>query len=90
MRPTREKVTGYRRYSASEAGPAQIVALLRRGNHPFSTIGAVLAEMRTTTDPERVRAELVGRERELHRRSLSRLRGSAALDVYLQRLTKTF
>ncbi|WP_151475764.1 MerR family transcriptional regulator [Streptomyces albicerus] len=90
LRPTRERGTRYRRYSASEARLAQVVALLRRGNHPFSTIGSVLAELRTTGNPERVRAELAGRERELHRRSLSRLRGSAALHAYLQRRTKTF
>ncbi|MGP4045855.1 MerR family transcriptional regulator [Streptomyces sp. 2A115] len=90
LRPTREKATGYRRYSASEARLAQVVALLRRGNHPFSTIGSVLAELRTSGNPERVRVELAGREREVHRRSLRRLAGSAALHVYLQRRTKTF
>lgn len=94
LRPMREKVTGYRLYSASEARLAQIVALLRRGHHPFSTIESVLAELRTTGSPERVRAELAGRERELHLRSRSRLKGSAALHAYLQGLaqqtTKTF
>lgn len=84
LRPTREKSTGYRRYSASEARLAQVVALLRRGNHPFSAIGSVLTELRTTGNPERVRTQLAGREREVHRRSLSRLRGSVALHVYLQ------
>ena len=90
LRPTRERVTGYRRYSASEARLAQIVALLRRGHHPFSTIESVLAELRTTGSPERVRAELAGRERELHLRSLGRLEGSAALHTYLAHLAKTF
>jgi hypothetical protein len=64
------------------------VALLRRGHHPFSTIESVLAELRTTGSPERVRAELAGRERELHLRSRSRLEGSAALHAYLQRLAQ--
>ncbi|MEU9875693.1 MerR family transcriptional regulator [Streptomyces phaeochromogenes] len=98
LRPTREKGTGYRLYSASEARLAQIVALLRRGHHPFPTIESVLAELRTTGSPERVRAELAGRERELHLRSRSRLEGSAALHAYLhayvhgypQGITKTF
>jgi len=89
LRPLREKSTGYRRYSASEARLAQVVALLRRGDHPFSAIGPVLTELRTGGSPERVRTELAGRERELHRRSLTRLRGSAALDAYLERLGKT-
>ncbi|MGW6013555.1 MerR family transcriptional regulator [Streptomyces sp. NPDC055210] len=89
LRPTRERSTGYRTYSASEARLARIVALLRRGEHPFSAIAPVLAELRTGGSPERVRAELAGRERELHRRSLTRLRGSAALDAYLERLGRT-
>ncbi|MCX4903135.1 MerR family transcriptional regulator [Streptomyces sp. NBC_00878] len=97
LRPTREKGTGYRRYSAFEARMARIVALSRRGHHPFSTIESVLAELRTTGSPERVRAELAGRERALHLRSRSRsrsgsgsgLEGSAALHAYLQRFTKT-
>ncbi|WP_338120040.1 MerR family transcriptional regulator [Streptomyces sporangiiformans] len=86
LRPMREKSTGYRLYSAAEARMAQVVALLRRGNHPFATIEAVLAELRTTGSPERVRLALAARERELHHRSLSRLRGSAALYAYLRRL----
>ncbi|MFD0307367.1 MerR family transcriptional regulator [Streptomyces sp. NPDC127119] len=89
LRPTRERSTGYRTYSASEARLARIVALLRRGGHPFSAIAPVLAELRAGGSPERVRAELAGRERELHRRSLTRLRGSAALDAYLERLGRT-
>ncbi|MCW8097220.1 MerR family transcriptional regulator [Streptomyces tauricus] len=88
LRPARERSTGYRTYSASEARLARIVALLRRGDHPFAAIGPVLAELRTGKNPDRVRAVLAGRERELHRRSLTRLRGSAALDAYLERLGK--
>jgi hypothetical protein len=42
--------------------------------------------LRTTGSPERVRAELARREQELHHRSLRRLRASAALYTYLQRL----
>lgn len=89
LRPTREKSTGYRTYSASEVRLARIVALLRRGEHPFTAIGSVLTELRTGGSPDRVRAELAGRERELRRRSLTRLRGSAALDAYLGRLGRT-
>lgn len=65
---------------------AQVVALLRRGNYPFPIVHAVLDELRSTGSPERVRAELARREQELHRRSLRRLRASAALYAYLQRL----
>jgi DNA-binding transcriptional MerR regulator len=89
LRPGREKITGYRVYDESELRKAQVVALLRRGNYPFPIVHAVLDEMRTTGSPERVRAELAKREQELHRRSLQRLRASAALYAYLQRLGLT-
>ncbi|MFG2054562.1 MerR family transcriptional regulator [Micromonospora sp. NPDC048930] len=83
VRPTREPGTGYRVYDAAELRAAQVVALLRRGGYPFEIVAAVLAEMRTTGRPERVRTELARREQDLHRRSLRRLRASAALHDYL-------
>jgi DNA-binding transcriptional MerR regulator len=89
LQPGRERITGYRAYDESELRKAQVVALLRRGNYPFPIVHAVLDEMRTTGSPERVRAELAKREQELHRRSLQRLRASAALYAYLQRLELT-
>jgi len=89
LRPGREKITGYRTYDESELRKAHIVALLRRGNYPFPIVHAVLDELRTTGSPERVRAELAKRGQELNRRSLQRLRASAALYTYLQRLELT-
>ncbi|GAA2070489.1 MerR family transcriptional regulator [Actinomadura alba] len=86
LRPGREKGTAYRVYDESELHKARIVALLRRGLYPFPIIQAVLDELRTTGSPERVRAELAKREQELHRRSMRRLRGSAALYAYLERV----
>jgi DNA-binding transcriptional MerR regulator len=86
LRPAREKVTGYRVYDESELRKAQVVALLRRGDYPFPIVHAVLDELRMTGSPERVRAELAKRGQELHRRSLQRLRASAALYGYLQRI----
>jgi DNA-binding transcriptional MerR regulator len=91
LRPAREPITGYRVYDESELRRAQVVALLRRGHYPFEIVHAVLDELRTTGSPERVRTELAKREQELHRRSLRRLRASAALYAYLERsgLTNT-
>jgi DNA-binding transcriptional MerR regulator len=89
LRPQRERYTGYRVYDETESRRAQVVALLRRGNYPFPIVHAVLDELRSTGSPERVRAELTRREQELHRRSLRRLRASAALYAYLQRLGLT-
>jgi len=86
LRPGREKVTGYRVYDDTELRVARVVALLRRGDYPFPIIHAVLDELRTTGNPERLRARLAERERDLHRRSLCRLRASAALHTYLASL----
>ncbi|WP_428965661.1 MerR family transcriptional regulator [Micromonospora fluostatini] len=83
LRPTRQPGTGYRVYDEAEVRAAQVVALLRRGSYPFDIVQAVLDELRSTGSPQRVRAELARREQELQRRSLHRLRGSAALYAYL-------
>ncbi|WBB69479.1 MerR family transcriptional regulator [Micromonospora sp. WMMD812] len=84
LRPARVPGTGYRVYDETEQRAAQVVALLRRGAYPFDIITAVLAEMRTTGSPQKVRAELARREQELYRRSLRRLLASAALHDYLR------
>ncbi|MFF8382423.1 MerR family transcriptional regulator [Streptomyces kanasensis] len=86
LRPDRDPATGYRVYSRGELRAAHVVALLRRGHHPLAAVRAVLDELRTTGDPGRVRAELDRRERDLSRRSLHRLRASAALHAYLEYL----
>ncbi|WP_234020913.1 MerR family transcriptional regulator [Streptomyces sp. 142MFCol3.1] len=83
LRPDREPATGYRVYSRTEVHAAQVVSLLRRGHYPLATIKAVLDELRSTKNPDRAVGELAGRARDLHRRSLHRLRASAALDDYL-------
>ena len=83
LRPAREPVTGYRVYDEAELRRAQVVALLRRAHYPFPIVQAVIDELRATGSPERVRAELAKREQDLHRRSLRRLRASAALYAYL-------
>ncbi|SCG55957.1 DNA-binding transcriptional regulator, MerR family [Micromonospora echinaurantiaca] len=84
LRPVRERGTRYRVYDEAELRAAQVVALLRRGAYPFDIIAAVLDELRSTGSPQRVRAELARREQDLHRRSLRRLGGSAALHDYLR------
>ncbi|ALC25093.1 MerR family transcriptional regulator [Streptomyces pristinaespiralis] len=89
LRPDREPGTGYRVYSRSELHVAQVVALLRRGHYPLATIHAVLGELRATGSPDRVLSELTARQRDLHRRSLHRLRASAALHAYLRYLGHT-
>lgn len=89
LRPDREPGTGYRVYSRTELHAAQVVALLRRGHYPLATIHVVLSELRATGSPDRVLSELNDRQRDLHRRSLHRLRASAALHAYLRHLGHT-
>ncbi|GAA3044332.1 MerR family transcriptional regulator [Streptomyces glomeratus] len=86
LSPDREPATGYRLYPRSEQIAAHVVALLRRGHHPLAAIAVVLEELRATGSPERVLEELTHRERDLHRRSLHRLKASAALYAYLRYL----
>ena len=86
LRPGRDPATGYRAYDEREVRAARVVALLRRGGYPFPIVRAVVEELRSTGSPERVRAELARREQQLRRRSLRRLRASAALYGYLERL----
>ncbi len=89
LRPRRERITEYRIYDESEVRTAHVVALLRRGHYPFPIVHAVVDELRSTGSPERVRAELAKREQDLQRRSLNRLRASAALYGYLEYLELT-
>jgi DNA-binding transcriptional MerR regulator len=86
LRPSRERVTGYRVYDDAEVRRARVVSLLRRGNYPIAIVRAVIDELRSTGSPERVRTELARREQDLNRRSLLRLRASAALYEYLSRV----
>ena len=86
LRPSRERVTGYRVYDDAELRRARVVALLRKGNYPIAIVRAVIDELRTTGSPHRVRTELARREQDLHRRSLLRLQASAALYEYLTRV----
>jgi DNA-binding transcriptional MerR regulator len=89
LRPGRDPATGYRVYDEPEVRTARVVALLRRGGYPFPIVQAAVNELRATGSPERVRAELARREQQLRRRSLQRLRASAALYAYLERLRLT-
>ena len=84
LRPAREPATGYRVYDTAEVRNARVVALLRRGGYPLPVVGAVLGELRSTGNPQRVQAELAKRDRELTTRSARRMSGTAALHAYLR------
>jgi DNA-binding transcriptional MerR regulator len=83
LRPGREQATGYRLYDAREVRKAQVLALLRRAHYPLPTVAAVMRELESTGNPQRLRAALDRRSHDLHRLSLLRLDGSAALHDYL-------
>jgi DNA-binding transcriptional MerR regulator len=83
LRPRRDAVTGYRVFDAAEQRTAHLVAVLRRGNHPFTIVEPVIGILRSTGDTGRALAELARRDEDLHRASVARLRGSAALLHYL-------
>jgi DNA-binding transcriptional MerR regulator len=86
LHPERQAGTGYRLYDETNVRAARVIALLRRGNYALSIVEAVMAELRTTGSPTRVRAELRRREQDLRVRSMRRLGASALLYQYLQRL----
>ncbi|MET8977810.1 MerR family transcriptional regulator [Streptomyces sp. NPDC004539] len=83
LRPVREPGTGYRRYPRAEVRAAQLVALLRRTHHRLDAVAPLLTALREHGDTDGLRAELALREADVHRRSLERLRASAALHAYL-------
>lgn len=83
LRPDRERGTGYRVYDAGEQRIARAVAVLRRGGCPLPMVRAVIAELRRSGNPERVRAALDERRHRLTARSLRRLDGTAAAHAYL-------
>ena len=85
LRPSRDRA-GYRAYDAAEQRVAHLIAVLRRGAYPFPIILAAIEALRATGDQARARAQLERRDRDLDRQSLDRLRGSAALLAYLDRL----
>ncbi|MFI6478795.1 MerR family transcriptional regulator [Nonomuraea sp. NPDC050663] len=84
LRPSRDRVTGYRVYDAHEVRKAQAVALLRRAHYPLPAVEAVMRELDSAGSPQRLRRELARRGEDLHRLSLLRLAGSAALYDYLR------
>lgn len=88
LRPGRDRATGYRVYDRTAARDAHLVRLLREGDFPMSIIRAALEEMHSSPDgrPDRVGTELGRRDRQLHRRSWSRLRADAALVDYLDHI----
>lgn len=83
LRPQRDAATGYRVFDAGEQRIAHLIAVLRRGGHPFAIVDAVLDILRSTGDTSRALLELARRDQALHRQSMARLRGSAALLGYL-------
>ena len=89
LRPERERATGYRVFDETELHRARIVAMLRQGDYPIPVVRSALDELRAGHTPACVHLELTAREQDLTDRSLRRLRASATLYAYLDRLGLT-
>lgn len=83
LRPQRDPGTGYRTYGPAEQRAAHLVAALRAGGFAFPIIEAAIATMRADGTLERALAHLSRRDDQVYRRSLRRLRATAALHAYL-------
>ena len=84
LQPTRARGTGYRQFDRTEQRTAHLVAVLRRGGFPFPIITDAVGVLRASGDPARALAALRRRDDDLHRTSVRRLRGSAAVSDYVQ------
>jgi DNA-binding transcriptional MerR regulator len=83
LQPQRDPTTGYRLYDPAEQRAAHLIAVLRGGGFAFGIIDDAIAAMRSSGSLERALAELSRRDEQVHRLSLRRLHGSAALHDYL-------
>ncbi|MGV9680736.1 MerR family transcriptional regulator [Nocardia sp. NPDC003482] len=88
LSPARESVSGYRTFDAADIRDAHVVAVLRRGNHPFDRIRPVLDGLRRTGSTAALHTALTRRRTELTARSLAMLDGSAQLRQYLSQRTE--
>ncbi|MFF0488065.1 MerR family transcriptional regulator [Nocardia sp. NPDC004068] len=88
LTPARESGTGYRTFDAADIRDAHVVAVLRRGAHPFDRIRAVLDGLRRTGSSAALHTALTRRRTELTARSLAMLDGSAQLRQYLSQRTE--
>lgn len=85
LRPSRAPASGYRIFDPAEQRIAHLVAVLRRGNVPFSIVHPVVETLRASGSPSRALAELARRDRDIQQASRRRLQASAAVSAYLDR-----
>lgn len=83
LTPGREAGTGYRLYGPADVRDARMIAMLRRGRHPFPQIRQVLDGLRRTGSSDALRAAVAQRRAELTARATAMLEGAALLHQYV-------
>jgi DNA-binding transcriptional MerR regulator len=83
LSPSRERITGYRRYGPAEIRDARMIRMLRQSWYPLPQIAPILDGLRRTGSSDALREAVARRQAELTRRSASLLDGAAQFSRYL-------
>lgn len=83
LTPSRERGTGYRRYTRDDIRDARMVNILRQGRYPLPQIRELLDALRRTGDTRALGAAIADRHAALTRTTAAMLAGAAALHDYL-------
>ncbi|MEU0986745.1 MerR family transcriptional regulator [Streptomyces sp. NPDC005953] len=84
VRPSRDRATGYRTYTASDVRDAHLVRQLRRGGYPLEHIAPLLEQVRNAGGVEALEAALHDWHERLTRRRLALLTSAAELSAYVE------
>jgi DNA-binding transcriptional MerR regulator len=82
--PTRDPVTGFRRYDASDVRDAELAHLLRRGGYLLDHIATVIEQVRTAGGTEALTRALADWQAKLTTQGLAMLAAATRLDDYLR------
>ncbi|MGJ7906423.1 MerR family transcriptional regulator [Actinopolyspora sp. H202] len=84
LTPSRDPVTGYRRFGPGDLRDARMVHLLRQNHYPLPRIGEVLDDMRRTGGTRSLRAAVAERWTRLTARTTAILEAAGQLHHYLR------
>ncbi|MFE5853609.1 MerR family transcriptional regulator [Streptomyces sp. NPDC056500] len=84
VRPSRDRATGYRTYTASDVRDAHLVRQLRRGGYPLEHIAPLLEQVRNAGGVEALEVALHDWHKRLTRRRLALLTSAAELSAYVE------
>ena len=86
LTPTRDQVSGYRRYQGSDIRDAELAHLLRRGGYPLDHIATVIQQIRTAGGTEALSDALHDWQQKLTTQALAMLHAATHLSHYLHTL----